>query len=56
MGDTPSPNLSQPNPLSLLIPPQVLPEHYPMVGACLLRAIQAVLGDAATDEVRVCGR
>lgn len=29
----------------------VLPEHYPIVGACLLRAIQEVLGDAATDEI-----
>lgn len=32
---------------------QVLPEHYPMVGASLLRAIKAVLGEAATDEVGV---
>lgn len=31
---------------------QVLPEHYPIVGACLLRAIREVLGAAiATDEV-----
>jgi nitric oxide dioxygenase len=31
---------------------QVLPEHYPIVGACLLRAIREVLGpDVATDEV-----
>ncbi|WP_342133260.1 NO-inducible flavohemoprotein [Hydrogenophaga sp. OTU3427] len=31
---------------------QVLPEHYPIVGACLLRAIREVLGaDIATDEV-----
>jgi hemoglobin-like flavoprotein len=30
---------------------QVLPEHYPMVGACLLKAIKTVLGGAATDEV-----
>ena len=31
---------------------QVLPEHYPIVGACLLRAIREVLGDEiATDEV-----
>ena len=30
---------------------QVLPEHYPIVGACLLRAIKEVLGDAATDEI-----
>ncbi|MDH6590482.1 nitric oxide dioxygenase [Variovorax sp. TBS-050B] len=29
----------------------VLPEHYPIVGACLLAAIKDVLGDAATDEV-----
>jgi nitric oxide dioxygenase len=29
----------------------VLPEHYPVVGACLLRAIKDVLGDAATDEI-----
>lgn len=29
----------------------VLPEHYPIVGSCLLRAIKEVLGDAATDEV-----
>jgi len=31
---------------------QVQPEHYPIVGACLLRAIREVLGAAvATDEV-----
>ncbi len=31
---------------------QVLPEHYPIVGACLLRAIREVLGeDIATDLV-----
>jgi nitric oxide dioxygenase len=31
---------------------QVLPEHYPIVGACLLRAIREVLGaEVATDEV-----
>ncbi len=31
---------------------QVLPEHYPIVGACLLRAIREVLGEQiATDEV-----
>ncbi len=31
---------------------QVLPEHYPIVGQCLLRAIREVLGeDVATDEV-----
>lgn len=31
---------------------QVMPEHYPMVGDCLLRAIREVLGaEIATDEV-----
>ncbi|HVK54498.1 MAG TPA: NO-inducible flavohemoprotein [Burkholderiales bacterium] len=31
---------------------QVLPEHYPIIGACLLRAIREVLGaEIATDEV-----
>ncbi|MEN9567686.1 MAG: hypothetical protein RLZZ69_2882, partial [Cyanobacteriota bacterium] len=30
---------------------QVLPEQYPVVGECLLQAIQDVLGDAATPEV-----
>ena len=31
---------------------QILPEHYPIVGTCLLRAIREVLGEAiATDEV-----
>ncbi len=31
---------------------QILPEHYPIVGACLLRSIRAVLGEAiATDAV-----
>ena len=31
---------------------QVLPEHYPIVGGCLLRAIREVLGaDVATDAV-----
>lgn len=30
---------------------EVLPEHYPIVGECLLAAIKEVLGDAATDEV-----
>ncbi len=29
----------------------VLPEHYPIVGKCLLQAIREVLGEAATDEV-----
>jgi nitric oxide dioxygenase len=29
----------------------VLPEQYPVVGECLLQAIQDVLGDAATPEV-----
>jgi nitric oxide dioxygenase len=29
----------------------VLPEHYPIVGKCLLQAIREVLGAAATDEV-----
>lgn len=29
----------------------VLPEHYPVVGGCLLQAIKDVLGDAATDEI-----
>jgi len=31
---------------------QILPEHYPIVGTCLLRAISEVLGDEiATPEV-----
>ncbi|MEX6500464.1 NO-inducible flavohemoprotein [Pseudomonas zhanjiangensis] len=31
---------------------QILPEHYPIVGGCLLRAIREVLGaDVATDEI-----
>ena len=29
----------------------IRPEHYPIVGTCLLRAIKHVLGDAATDPV-----
>lgn len=29
----------------------IRPEHYPIVGACLLSAIKEVLGDGATDEV-----
>lgn len=29
----------------------VLPEHYPIVGKCLLQAIREVLGEAATDEI-----
>ncbi|HSV59818.1 MAG TPA: NO-inducible flavohemoprotein [Variovorax sp.] len=29
----------------------VLPEHYPIVGACLLKAIREVLGAVATDEI-----
>ena len=29
----------------------ILPEHYPIVGECLLAAISDVLGDAATEEV-----
>lgn len=29
----------------------ILPEHYPIVGECLLAAIKQVLGDAASDEV-----
>ena len=27
------------------------PEHYPLVGECLLVAIKEVLGEAASDEV-----
>lgn len=31
---------------------QILPEHYPIVGSCLLRSIREVLGaEVATDEV-----
>ncbi|MDB6060327.1 MAG: putative flavohemoprotein [Verrucomicrobiaceae bacterium] len=29
----------------------IRPEHYPIVGRCLLSAIKDVLGDAATDEI-----
>lgn len=29
----------------------VQPEHYPIVGKCLLQAIREVLGDVATDEI-----
>jgi nitric oxide dioxygenase len=29
----------------------VLPEHYPIVGACLLKAIREVLGEVASDEI-----
>ena len=29
----------------------VLPEQYPVVGECLLKAIKDVLGDAATPEI-----
>ena len=29
----------------------VLPEHYPIVGECLLAAVKEVLGEAASDEV-----
>ncbi|HSV80971.1 MAG TPA: NO-inducible flavohemoprotein [Ramlibacter sp.] len=29
----------------------VLPEHYPIVGQCLLRAIREVLGEVATDDI-----
>ncbi|WP_369699478.1 globin domain-containing protein [Deinococcus sp. YIM 77859] len=30
---------------------EVLPEHYPIVGEHLLKAIAAVLGEAATPEI-----
>ena len=30
---------------------QILPEHYPIVGTCLLQAIRDVLGEAATDDI-----
>ncbi|WP_085317231.1 NO-inducible flavohemoprotein [Derxia lacustris] len=29
----------------------IAPEHYPIVGQCLLRAIREVLGEAATDDI-----
>ncbi|WP_159819652.1 NO-inducible flavohemoprotein [Colwellia sp. 20A7] len=29
----------------------ILPEHYPIVGECLLESISTVLGDAATDDI-----
>ncbi len=29
----------------------VLPEHYPIVGKCLLQAIREVLGEIATDDI-----
>jgi nitric oxide dioxygenase len=29
----------------------ILPEHYPIVGECLLAAIKQVLGDVASDEI-----
>jgi nitric oxide dioxygenase len=29
----------------------VLPEHYPIVGTCLLKAIREVLGEVANDEI-----
>lgn len=29
----------------------ILPEHYPIVGSCLLQAIREVLGEVATDEI-----
>lgn len=29
----------------------IRPEHYPIVGDCLLQAIKEVLGDAATDDI-----
>ncbi len=29
----------------------VLPEHYPIVGSCLLQAIREVMGEAATDQI-----
>ena len=27
------------------------PDHYPVVGSCLLKAVKDVLGDAATDDI-----
>lgn len=29
----------------------IRPEHYPIVGSCLLKAIREVLGEAATDDI-----
>src|SRR5690554_5915347 len=29
----------------------IRPEHYPIVGTCLLQAIREVLGEAATDDI-----
>ena len=29
----------------------IRPEHYPIVGSCLLKAIREVLGEAASDEI-----
>ena len=38
--------------INKLVALQILPEHYPIVGRCLLRAIEEVLGkDIATPEV-----
>jgi nitric oxide dioxygenase len=31
---------------------QILPEHYPIVGACLLRAISEVLGDGHRHRLK----
>jgi len=32
---------------------RVLPEQYPIVGECLLKATQDILGDAATEEIMI---